>query len=210
MRLMKNKKISRLLAVATLASAFLSVNSAFAISKCQDANGKWHYGTSVSSKCAKSEITKLNDRGIVKDKVAAPKTPEELAAEKSSADEAEKIRLIEQAERDQKNRILSVYEKEDDIERARQNNLRSINQQVVLRKAYINSLKENQALKLKKVDTVSSVALKKRLTKQAADIDIELEESRKSSLELEEKIKQVNIQYDEELTQFRKYKLEEK
>lgn len=207
---MEIKKNSCLLTAAILASFILSGNSALAISKCQDANGKWHYGTSVSSKCAKSEITKLNDRGVVKDKVAAPKTPTELAAEKSSAEEAEKIRLAEQAERDQKNRILSVYEKEDDIERARQNNLRSINQQVVLRNAYINSLKENKALKLKKVNEVTSVLLKEKLTKEATDIDIELEESQQSSLELEEKIKLVNTKYDEELAMFRKYKSEEK
>lgn len=196
----------RFVTVAAVTYMLSLSNSVFAISKCQDENGKWHYGTSVSSKCAKSEITKLNERGVVKDKVAAPKTAEELAAEKANAEEAERIRQIEKEEADQKNRILSVYEKEEDIERARQNNLRSINQQVVLRNAYINSLKENRALKVKKVSTIASKPIQENINKQIADIDVELEQSKKSSLELEEKIKEVNSHYDKELEMFKRYK----
>lgn len=200
----------RFIVTAVAVYAFILANNVFAIAKCQDATGKWHYGTSVSSKCAQSEITKLNDRGVVKDKLAAPKTEQELAAEKASKEEAEKTRLVEQEERDQKNRILSVYEVEGDIERARQNNLRSINQQVVLHNAYVTSLKENQALKRKKANGVTSKALQERLLKQADAIDSDIKQSEKESLKLEEKIKLVNSRYDEELKMFRKYKSEPK
>ena len=180
-------------------------SSGLAISKCQDENGKWHYGSSVSSKCKKSEITNLNNRGVVKDRVAAPKTAAQLDAEKSSQKEAEKVREIEQIKADEKNRVLSVYEKETDIERARQNNLRSINQQVVLRDAYIKSLKENRAIKEKKIPTISSKPLQERVRQQIVDIDDELEESRGSAKELQDKITAVNIRYDKELELFRKY-----
>lgn len=199
------KKTPSLMVVATAIYLATFLSSGLAISKCQDENGKWHYGASVSSKCAKSEITNLNNRGVVKDKVAAPKTTAQLDAEKSSKEEAAKVRELENAEADEKNLILSVYEKEADIERARQNNLRSINQQVVLRNAYIKSLKENRALKEKKIPTISSKPLQERVRQQIVDIDDDLEESRGSAEELQEKITAVNIRYDKELELFRKY-----
>ena len=198
-------------AVVTMFSVTLLVtNNAFAVAKCQDADGKWHYGTSVSSKCAQSEITKLNDRGVVKEKVAAPKTDKELAAEKANAEAEEKKRLVEKEENDHKNRILSIYETEEDIERIRQNNLRSLNQQMVLHNAYANSLKENQVLKRKKSTETSNVALRKKLIKEAGEMDAEIAESKQSSLKIAEKIKLVNIEYDQELELFRKYTAESK
>lgn len=186
---------------------FLSVlaSNSFAISKCQDANGKWHYGARANSKCVESEITKLNDRGVVKDKVVAPKTPEELKAARAKVQEEEKIRLIEKAELEQKNRILKIYEKEEDIERVRQNNVRSINQQIGLTNNYIKSLREKRESKLNEMNTVNSQTLKDDIKQQIADIDAEIKQSSQSSLKLEEKLKTVNARYDKELSLFRKY-----
>ena len=41
---------------------FFSV-SAHAISKCQDADGKWHYGDNAASICGDARITIIDDRG---------------------------------------------------------------------------------------------------------------------------------------------------
>lgn len=207
---MNIKNMPRFAMLAATIYMMSLTNNALAIAKCQDANGKWHYGSSVSSKCAKSEITKLNERGVVKDKVAAPKTSKELNAEKERAKKDEVIRIAEQEERNEKTRILNVYEKESDIERARQNNLRAINQQVGLRNAYIDSLKEKKAANIRKIEQVSNVNLKEQFTKEIAEIDADIQESQKAFTGLEEKIKSVNAKYDEELKVFRKHTAENK
>lgn len=200
-----NIKNRAYLLIITVCLCVFTSNS-FAISKCQDEKGKWHYGTSVSSKCVKSEITKLNDRGVLKKRVAAPKTSEELKAVREKVEEEEEIRLREREESNQKNRILSIYEIEEDIERARNNNLKSINQQTVLNNAYIDSLRKKLESKSKKINTVTSQPLKDRIKQEMADIDVEIKQSSQLSLELEEKIKITNTRYDEELEVFRKYK----
>ena len=91
------------------------------IAKCQDENGKWHYGSSNLHRCADSQdITTFNDRGVLLNKEKRIKTGEELATEKAKNEqlsiELERQRKA-QLERD---RILTVYENEQDIETARQ------------------------------------------------------------------------------------------
>ena len=53
---------------------------AHAISKCQDANGKWHYGDNAASVCGDARITIIDDRGRKIDEVAPPMTVEEFNA----------------------------------------------------------------------------------------------------------------------------------
>lgn len=105
---------------------------------------------------------------------------------------------------------MGAYEKEDDIERARENNLRSIRQQMVLRDAYINSITEKRKLKLKKIDTVSSPAIKNSLRSEVETIDQELIESQEAKKDLDKKIQMVNEHYDSEVASFKKYKQEQK
>ena len=81
---------------------------------------------------------------------------------------------------------------------------------MVLHNAYANSLKENQVLKRKKSTEVSNDVLKKRLIKEAGEMDAEIAESEQASLKITEKIKLVNIEYDRELELFRKYTAESK
>lgn len=197
------------LSALSLLSVLLS-SPAQAINKCQDAQGKWHYGDSVQHKCENAKVTTLNNRGVVKGEVAAPKTEAEKAAAQAKSEQLAKERAKQKVIDEERNRILGAYEKEDDIERARENNLRSIRQQMVLRDAYINSITEQRKLKLKKIDTVSSTAIKSSLRSEVDNIDQELIESQKAKKDLDKKMEQVNKHYDSEVASFKKYQKEQK
>lgn len=90
--------------------------SAETIKKCQDANGKWHYGDHAAFECEQySRITEIDEEGYKVGEVDAPPTQEELDA---------KIRaerqLSEQEDTDAKQkrldqRLLITYENPERI-----------------------------------------------------------------------------------------------
>ena len=86
-----------------------------AISKCQDAEGKWHYGDNAAAVCGDARITIIDKRGRKIDEVAPPMTVEEF-----NALEAEELRKEleekENAKRElEKRRILAIYPREESI-----------------------------------------------------------------------------------------------
>ena len=112
----------------------------FAIKKCKDAEGKWHYGDVAVDQCENSKVTTLNERGFITEEKEAPKTEEELALE------AEQNALVEQQEKqrladeEEKRRVLSIYETESDIDRLRDNQLQSVEGNIEFHKAYLKNM----------------------------------------------------------------------
>ncbi len=85
------------------------------IKKCQDAEGKWHYGDRAADACARSKIIELSDQGLRTKVIDAPMTDEEVqnrATDQAEA-EAERKRAAEQARRDRQ--LLATYGHENDI-----------------------------------------------------------------------------------------------
>lgn len=111
------------------------------ISKCQDADGQWHYGDFAAEVCAKSKVTRMNSQGIKVGEEAAPLTPEELAErEKALAEEMEIRRLAEEKEAKRK-RIVAIYDSEADIARSRDTHLAAINQRKVTEESILSGLR---------------------------------------------------------------------
>lgn len=111
-----NKIPILLAAIAALGLAVptLTVEAA-KIKKCQDAQGKWHYGDQAAEECERSKIIELSGEGVKTKEVLAPATDEELATrelEKAEM-EAAKKRAAEQAKIDRQ--LLATYGHEDDI-----------------------------------------------------------------------------------------------
>ena len=100
---------------SALLAFVLASPTALAIKKCQDEEGQWHYGDTAVYECEKSKVTTLDSRGFIRDQNEAPKTAEELAAEQSTRAkiEAEEKKLAD--EKEERNRILSIYQTEADI-----------------------------------------------------------------------------------------------
>ncbi len=83
------------------------------ITKCQDAEGNWHYGYYASVQCAgDGPITELRECGVTVEVREAPPTLEELQAEKArlQAEREAKIRHEEKLRVDRE--LLAKYESE--------------------------------------------------------------------------------------------------
>lgn len=118
----------------------LPFTSAHAIKKCQGADGKWHYGDIAVSQCNKSKITTLDGRGFIASEKDAPKTVEQLQREKEAKDIEDASAARIKADEDERNRILSVYETEADIDRQRDNQIASVASNIAVHKAYLKSV----------------------------------------------------------------------
>ena len=119
---------------------FVISPSAMAIQKCKDSEGKWHYGDTAQQNCAESEVTTLSDRGFIKEVEAAPKTEAELKAEAILKEEKDKEDELARQEKEEKERILSIYEQESDIDRQRDNQLASVDGNIRVHKAYLKQM----------------------------------------------------------------------
>ncbi|GJL80888.1 MAG: hypothetical protein DHS20C01_05220 [marine bacterium B5-7] len=90
-----NTQIRLFIALITLTMA--GVTSAQSITKCQDAEGKWHYGNYAATECGDAPITRLSESGVTEEINKSPPTVEELQAE-MEAREAERDALLKREE----------------------------------------------------------------------------------------------------------------
>jgi len=118
----------------------LYVLPAQAITKCKDADGKWHYGDYAVDKCKRSKVTKLDRHGTKVGEQAAPKTAEQLKQEKSEMAKKQAQKDLELSKEEEKRRILSIYESESDIDRQRDNQLISVQGNIDVHKAYLRNM----------------------------------------------------------------------
>lgn len=169
-----NKSLLILIAI-TLMSLLIS-SPAHAIKKCKDAQGKWHYGDVAVRSCENSKVTTLNDRGFVKGEKDAPKTDQEIASEKEQrmAIEAEAKRVND--EQDERNRILSVYETEADIDRQRDNQLNSVDSNIAVHKSYLKSMEAKIARANEELPTETKKWKKKKLEEDLVSAKKDIEE----------------------------------
>jgi hypothetical protein len=152
---------------------FFSV-SAHAISKCQDADGKWHYGDNAASICGDARITIIDDRGRKIDEVPPPMTVEEFnaleAEEKRKAAEER-----ENAKRElEKRRILAIYPREESIIRARDERLKGMDNNIRVQEALLDDMRlDMKVLESKKMpeDPKARAKRESQINSQQASID---------------------------------------
>jgi len=127
------------LAVGALAMALVAVppqvsaqqaGKRVEIKKCQDADGNWHYGDTAADECARSKITVIDKRGLKVEEVGAPPTAEELARQKAEAAAQQEAEAKAEEEKRSRERILSIYDSEAAIFRARDERLGHIDRQI--------------------------------------------------------------------------------
>jgi septal ring factor EnvC (AmiA/AmiB activator) len=113
------------------------------IKKCQDAQGKWHYGDTADDLCAKSKVIELDKSGVQRKVIAAPKTAAELKAleETQLTEEKAKKDTEEQAKRDQQ--LLAAYTHEEDITTTRDRKLKEVGEQIKATEDTIKSLQKS-------------------------------------------------------------------
>lgn len=136
--------------LALWAVLFTAGAQAQSITKCQDAEGKWHYGDFASEACAKdSTITELNERGIKVRESDAPPTQAELDARKA-AEEKAKEEAAHRAEVEAENqRLLRAYDSAQSIIDARDERIeameRDLESQRLFRQDLVDEKKKLEA-----------------------------------------------------------------
>ncbi len=113
------------------------------IQKCQDAQGRWHYGDTADEECARSKVIELDTRGIKRKEIAAPLTEAELKAREQNraSEEAAKQQAEDQKRRDQQ--LLATYAIEDDIIMARDRKTADLEAQIKAGQDTLTSLRNS-------------------------------------------------------------------
>ncbi len=104
--------------------------SAQTIKKCQDANGKWHYGDFAAQECERSLVTEINQQGVKVDEDAPPPTREELQAERDAAQAAAEAERAQKEQREADRRLLATYDSEETLLRTRDQRLQALDSEV--------------------------------------------------------------------------------
>lgn len=109
-----------------------------------DENGQVHFSDKVPPEHVRQKREELNDRGIVVRTIDAAKTPEQLAEEERQAKlrEAEAKKRKDAELHDQW--LVSTYRNEDDLIRARDEKIATIEAATKLTRERIDSLKRDQ------------------------------------------------------------------
>lgn len=189
--------VKRFCAAGLMMSALFASN-AYAIKKCQDAEGKWHYGDGASKVCDSSKVTELNNRGFVKGEEEAPKSEEQIEAERDIIEKIEAERIAAEKEKAERERILNVYQSEADIERQQDNQIYSVDSSIAVHKVYLQGMAEKVERLEKKQSTLKGAWAEKNQT--------EIDSSKAKIVEFEKELKGLEEQKKEIKTRFAREK----
>jgi chromosome segregation ATPase len=132
--------ICGLVALALAAALPVHTASGQKIKKCQDAQGRWHYGDTAADACAESKVIEMTGQGIKTKEIAAPPTEAELRQREARKTEIEQEkRDAEEAERRDR-LLLSTYGHEDDIGFVRDRKIADLDAQIAASQDTMKSL----------------------------------------------------------------------
>ena len=193
---MKSTVIVIVTAMATISAAAVSADTKARINKCQDAQGRWHYGDTAAAACAQAKIEVMDQRGLRVKEVAAPPTAAELKAREAQTEASERAKqeAAERAKRDKQ--LLATYGHEDDIALGRDRRLADVKAQMTT----IESTLETLRATLKRMQAQSGAAA--NIAKTEAQIA-------KQEASLAERVREqelIRTRYTEELTRYRELK----
>jgi hypothetical protein len=174
------------------------------IFKCQDAQGRWHYGSTAADECARSKVTVMTDQGTVRREIEAPPTEEELKKreEQRVLDTKKKMDSEERARRDRI--LLSTYTTVEELEQFRIRKLTEMEKVITSSETTLNSLRrsleriETEAAEEQKAGKVNPKTAK-ALEQARAQVDRHNQQILKRQQELENMRKQ----FDEDIARYR-------
>lgn len=201
--------ITRLFLSAALAA--LSIGIAYGqqapekkITKCQDAQGRWHYGDSAAEACKRSKITVINDKGLQVKETAAPLTEQEIKMRElnKTTVEDEKKRTADQEKKD--NQLLATYAVEADIIIARDRKVADIDTHIRAANDTLSTLRaalgrmQTQAAQEQKSGKPSE-----QLTQSIAKTQTQIEKHEAAIKERQKEQEDIKRQYQADLERYR-------
>ena len=191
----------KLMVILTAVVAVWSVHGGAAdnktrINKCQDAQGRWHYGDTAAAACAQSKIEVMDQRGLRVKEVAAPPSAAELKAREADGQAAERAKqqAVEQAKRDKQ--LLATYGHEDDIALGRDRRLADVKAQMSTIESTLDTLRATLTRMQTQTGTAENIAkTEAQIAKQEAFLAERMREQ-----------ESIKARYTEELTRYRELK----
>jgi len=110
----------------------LGAPNAFAqtIKKCQDADGKWHYGDFADEACGNATVDKIDKTGTKVGEDAPPPTAEEIAKKEMLAKALEEQKQFTANQRKEDLETIRIYGSEETIISTRDRKLESIDNNI--------------------------------------------------------------------------------
>jgi hypothetical protein len=120
-------KFLSIIVLSAISILFLQNSIGAGIKKCQDEDGKWHYGDFADEACAaRAEVTKLSQKGQVLGVDKPPPTQEELEKKNKAKRDATAKAAREKQQRQKDLSLLQIYGSEEVIVSTRDRKLESI------------------------------------------------------------------------------------
>jgi hypothetical protein len=199
--------------VLFVANAAFAQTPAARIQKCQDANGKFHYGDTAATECAKSRVEVLSGEGVKKNEIAAPPTEAELAEREKRKDELEREKRTAEDNIKRDKILLSTYGHEDDIVLVRDRKLAQVESTIRASNDTLKSLRSA----LTRMEAQKQSEEEKKDTKGAAITDKGIVQTKEQIARHEAAVaqkrkeqEQLRKQYAEELERYRELKQQPK
>ena len=181
---------------AALVLAWLMTGAAQAqtITKCQDAEGNWHYGDFAAEACAKeSTVTEIDERGLKVKESEAPPTQEEIEAQKAA--KAQEQREAERRARQQAEdrRLLQTYDSPQAIINARDERVAALERELDSHQLFRQDLVDEK-------DAVRNDGNDERV----GELDRQIEQYDQAIERLKRERREVVQEYNRELERYRK------
>lgn len=195
--------------LAALACALILASPVAAqtkIQKCQDAEGRWHYGEHAAAECARDKaITTIDDRGRKLKEQGPPPTVEELKLRKEEEDrkkEAERQAAVQRAA-DQK--LLHSYDSEEALAQARDSQLNALDAQLVGNRKLLESRYAQRAKLVQQLVALQGKDAESAL-KQLEAIKAEIAEFEAATASREKDRTRIVERFETELARYRELK----
>lgn len=177
------------------------------IFKCQDAQGRTHYGTSAAAECARSKITVMSDQGITRREIAAPPTEEELKKrEESKVDEDRK--KVDAEDRARKDKILlSTYTNVDELEQFRVRKLTEMEKVITSSETTLNSLRRSlERLEGEVAEEQKAGKPNAKTTKALEQARLQVDRHNQQIAKRRQELENMRKQFDDDIARYRELK----
>lgn len=195
--------------VSAAALAATVEKSTATIRKCQDAQGRWHFGDYAAEECERSKVIEMSTQGVKKKEVAAPLTGEQLKQQDAQRAETERERAHAEEQKRRDEVLLSSYGTESDITYVRDRKLAQIEATIQASEGTLAPLRtvltrmEGQLAEETKKGDQKAIKQTTNSIKQTKD-----QIARHEATIAAKKAEQVSVrkQYEEELARYRELK----
>ena len=178
------------------------VGLAQTIKKCQDADGKWHYGDFTAEGCAQSKITEINTQGIKIKESQAPASAEQLEVERATKARQAEQQADEEEQRRKDANLLVTFESEQSVIQARDDRYLALARELVALERLQTRLKSQRDL-LEQDRQASTGREQARLEGELVTLDDQLIQYQASLADKQAQRRQVGEKYDKFLADYR-------